>query len=111
MGPKFKPGKLKTDFPPLFIEGIDHMLRLASDDRVWIPLDDRTPPLGPTAAASIVGAAARTAATGGGGDGPRSLAYSSVPVKEAPPPPAGGDGDGYVLHQVCGKAGYSLTLT
>ena len=88
--------------------GIDHMLRLASADRVWIPLDGRAPPLGRAAAAAIVDAATRTegrTAVTGGVDGPRSLAYSSRPVNAAPPPPPGGDGDGYVLHQICGKAG------
>ena len=72
---------------------IDHMLRLARSERVWIPLDKSTKPCGPEA----VAAAAPSPP-------PADTAEPGRPLASLE------DGLGYTLHQVCGKAGDVLLM-
>ena len=81
---------------------VDHMLRLARSGRIWIPLDEKT------SASSYVTAikAAETTAVTSIGD-----TESQKPMNDPRWPGAtADDGDGYALHQVCGRAGDVVLL-
>lgn len=70
---------------------IDHMLRLARSQRVWIPLDSSTLPSGPEEAAAAAP--------------PPPPPPASKEEAEKWPHANAADGPGYCLHQVVGRAG------
>lgn len=85
---------------------IDHMLRLARSQRLWIPLDGSDATAAAAAAADpetlAVAAGLTTAATGSTGSPDVNTDGRPLAVVE--------DGAGYTLHQVCGRAGDVLLM-